>query len=416
MGGVCGRKKKEDYVTDAKDVSLENAKKPETKAGESPALSSPGAEEPLSPLSEAGGASKVKRKIQRVALIRHGPRVDHMDKDAWFASEDGKAYPYDSPLTPQGFHEAALVGKKIPPVFDFVIASPYLRCIQTAAEIAKVLELPILVDTELGEVFDQGYMPEADGRKQIRSVEYLSDYFRSSYPDVATIGENGQKGGVHIFGKHPEWPEDFEKAKLRYLERFETICKLCAARGANPMIVGHADMITILLQTIGGVMTKSCGYCGWVVGERLAHRTAFDSEWRIQTSREVKLGERDSEEEQKALLADIRKFTKSYRKFAQPMMWPFPSDVKPGEHPLELHDFWEDGLPDGKLLDQDTELFQSSNRNSVQEDTREVDPEERKSYMDRLGGSMKSMFASQRMNTSNVDRKSRVTERASRAA
>ena len=93
--------------------------------------------------------------------------------------------------------------------------------------------------------------------------------------------------GPHVFGKHPEWPEDFEKAKLRYLERFESICKICAAKGANPIIVGHADMITIVLQTIGGVETKSCGYCGWVVGERLARKSAFDCEWRLRASREV---------------------------------------------------------------------------------------------------------------------------------
>ena len=34
-------------------------------------------------------------------------------------------------------------------------ASPFLRCVQTAAEIAKVLKCPVLFDRELGEVYDE---------------------------------------------------------------------------------------------------------------------------------------------------------------------------------------------------------------------------------------------------------------------
>ena len=56
-----------------------------------------------------------------------------------------------------------------------VLSSPYYRCAQTACEIARHLRIPVGFDLDLGEVFDDVYMPaNTDGLPMHRDLAELS--------------------------------------------------------------------------------------------------------------------------------------------------------------------------------------------------------------------------------------------------
>merc|ERR1719446_306629 len=97
-----------------------------------------------------------------------------------------------------------------------IISSPYIRCVQTAAEMARILQLPIILDTEFGEVYDDVYMPKANNQQQFRSAQEIATIMDTEYPDVTVV--SGSDGWPKHFGQQPDWPEPFAAAQVRFLE------------------------------------------------------------------------------------------------------------------------------------------------------------------------------------------------------
>ena len=62
-----------------------------------------------------------------------------------------KQHPADCPITSDGIEEARRRAKELREFADFgiIVASPYLRCVQTAIVIADELDLIVLLDQEL---------------------------------------------------------------------------------------------------------------------------------------------------------------------------------------------------------------------------------------------------------------------------
>ncbi|GAU48251.1 hypothetical protein TSUD_174890 [Trifolium subterraneum] len=71
---------------------------------------------------------------QNIIVMRHGDRIDNLDP-LWTSTA---ARPWDPPLAQQGHDRAFQTGKSIQQSLGFPIhqlfVSPFLRCIQTAAE------------------------------------------------------------------------------------------------------------------------------------------------------------------------------------------------------------------------------------------------------------------------------------------
>eukprot|EP01137_Pigoraptor_chileana_P007412 Opistho-2@52962 len=92
-----------------------------------------------------------------VWITRHGERMDSIDED-W---EETAERPWDPPLTDRGKEQARLTG-----VFlrdegvSHVFSSPFLRCLQTADEIAKVLNVPVMVENGLSEFMTLQWFPK----------------------------------------------------------------------------------------------------------------------------------------------------------------------------------------------------------------------------------------------------------------
>ena len=96
-------------------------------------------------------------------VIRHGQRADDPSVDTtheW--DKPNKPRPYDCPLTPYGKQQSRDIGETVAKLIrcsppdgreTVILTSPYLRCIETALEIAHVLGAEVKVMTELSETY-----------------------------------------------------------------------------------------------------------------------------------------------------------------------------------------------------------------------------------------------------------------------
>lgn len=203
---------------------------------------------------------------QYVSVVRHGHRRDQEPGNSWKTSDDAKKHPYDSPLTAKGKEAANQVAQRMKSIqtearWDVVITSPYIRCVQTAAEIAAVCNLPLILDSEFGEVFDEVYMPRCKGDLQHRRPEAIRKILQREYPTVEILSTDNVP---RLFGTQPAWPESFSSAQVRFLERFESTCIKGVEKASSSIIVSHGDAVLILLALLQPrLQVKKIDYCGF---------------------------------------------------------------------------------------------------------------------------------------------------------
>jgi broad specificity phosphatase PhoE len=86
--------------------------------------------------------------MQTLWLVRHAHRLDFIQPE-WF---DTATYRYDPPLSAAGFEQANSLAQQLSQVqIDWIYTSPFLRAIQTADPLARLLQLPIRLEWGLCE-------------------------------------------------------------------------------------------------------------------------------------------------------------------------------------------------------------------------------------------------------------------------
>jgi broad specificity phosphatase PhoE len=92
--------------------------------------------------------------MQTIWLMRHADRLDFIQPE-WF---DTALYPYDPPLAPSGLSLAISLAQdlSLSPI-EQIFTSPFLRTIQTAAPLARMLQLPIQLEWGLCEWLCQSW-------------------------------------------------------------------------------------------------------------------------------------------------------------------------------------------------------------------------------------------------------------------
>lgn len=158
---------------------------------------------------------------QTVWIARHGNRLDFVNPE-WFNTA---AKRYDPPLSEDGFVQARELAQRLKTEnISHIFASPFLRTIQTANEVAKVLQLPIKLEGGLGEWHNDEWMtekPETQTREWLTKKYPLIDWNYSSY-------------------LMPAYPE----SKLDVFQRTQTtITKLVADFDNDILIVGHGASV-----------------------------------------------------------------------------------------------------------------------------------------------------------------------------
>mmetsp|Transcript_88952 Transcript_88952/g.157476 ORF Transcript_88952/g.157476 Transcript_88952/m.157476 type:complete len:258 (-) Transcript_88952:46-819(-) len=147
---------------------------------------------------------------QTLVVMRHSERKDQVDP-TYKDSVEGKAWPHDTPLTQRGVKWARKVARELRGLhkqvnFIAIASSPYRRCMATAAQIAIEFGLPIVIDQELGEVWDKAMPSDKLPHRSPSQLEELAKEL-----GIQVLNPPLPEGGYKLFGQPPKsWPESLE--------------------------------------------------------------------------------------------------------------------------------------------------------------------------------------------------------------
>uniref|UniRef100_A0A7N0UQ74 Phosphoglycerate mutase family protein n=1 Tax=Kalanchoe fedtschenkoi TaxID=63787 RepID=A0A7N0UQ74_KALFE len=181
-----------------------------------------------------GGARKIR---QNVIVMRHGDRLDNFEP-LWTSTAKR---PWDPPLVEAGKTRAFCTGRKIRAKSDSpitrVFVSPFLRCVQTAAEVvaalcskdnnpAAISSDGVAVDPSKVKVAIEPGLCEVLNTRTIRvkSVPTNGEWgFKT--PELEALFPAGTVDGSvkPVYKELPKWEEDQDCAKKRYAEVIQAL-------------------------------------------------------------------------------------------------------------------------------------------------------------------------------------------------
>lgn len=168
---------------------------------------------------------------QIVWIARHANRLDFVNPE-WFNTAE---HPYDPPLSGDGLMQAKELGKRLQlEKIKHIFASPFLRTIQTANEVAYYLDLPIKLETGLSEWLNPHWMPKMPDRL---SPEILVQ----KYPRIDLRYKS------RIIPEYPESEEDILARTAR------TVQQLVLEFSEDILLIGHgASVLGTTRGLVGG--------------------------------------------------------------------------------------------------------------------------------------------------------------------
>lgn len=222
---------------------------------------------------------------QRVVVMRHGDRVDHAEP-MWPAN---KPRPWDPPLTDAGLLRAWTVAKRIRAAAEGyqlhrVLVSPFLRCLQTAAQaVAALCAVPD--DAALVAIDSSANVPLDTSRLKV-SIEYgLSEMMNAQamgslvslvapsvekwFPDLPELEAVLPAGTIDhsaepLYPEVPKWGESVWEARSRYA----SVIKALADKypDENLLLVTHGEGVGASVSYFEvGVEIYEVEYCAYSV-------------------------------------------------------------------------------------------------------------------------------------------------------
>jgi broad specificity phosphatase PhoE len=192
---------------------------------------------------------------QTIWITRHGNRLDFVDPD-WHRRA---VNPYDPPLSEDGVVQARELGRRLlGEGIEHIIASPFLRTVETAHQVAAALDLPIRLEHGACEWLNPDWFPAMP-----RFLDH--DTLLARYPRVSP-----ERASAVI----PRFPETWAEHLARTAQ---TIAALTATYPGTILIVGHgASMVGITQALVGGTPELNCDFCSLIRVVRI------DGRWRLQ--------------------------------------------------------------------------------------------------------------------------------------
>ena len=177
---------------------------------------------------------------QTVWIARHGNRLDFVNPE-WFNTARRR---YDPPLSEDGLIQAQELGQRLKNQdISHIISSPFLRTIQTANEVAQVLDLPIKLEAGLSEWLNPDWM---DSHPEIHPQEFLAEEYPRidwRYQSLVT----------------PSYPETEAKVTRRTKQ---IASKLMRQFSEDILLVGHgASVLGITRGLVSGNPTFKVPLC-----------------------------------------------------------------------------------------------------------------------------------------------------------
>lgn len=216
--------------------------------------------------------------VQNLFVMRHGERMDNYDPE-WIRSAPR---PWDPPLTDAGKKEARETGERLRTQgwnITRVICSPFLRCIQTAAEVVTALcavqDHPLAIDPSKVKVSIEYGLCEV--------MNYIAIRTPPSSPDVSWILDHSELEAIlpagtvdhsveRIWPELPHWPEKTEKAHERYTKAIQALADKYPQE--NVLCVTHGEGVGVSVSTFKkDVIVHAVEYCAYSHSQR----SIFDS-------------------------------------------------------------------------------------------------------------------------------------------
>eukprot|EP01061_Rhynchopus_euleeides_P006034 TRINITY_DN15119_c0_g1_i1.p1 TRINITY_DN15119_c0_g1~~TRINITY_DN15119_c0_g1_i1.p1 ORF type:complete len:311 (+),score=83.29 TRINITY_DN15119_c0_g1_i1:61-993(+) len=199
-------------------------------------------------------------------IVRHGHRIDDAVKD-WTSDR-----PYDPPLTDEGKQAAEDLGKEFSQFSDeekptLIVCSPFTRCLETAAGVAKGLGLrSVRVHHQLGEIHDPRVLKD------------------NRVPELVIPASLDGVDFEEMASAKPPFPESREAAMMRYSAAFDTVP---AQWKENVVLVTHGEAVGRSIQSLEPSFTVfETPYCCYAV--RFRSRDG-GRRWTLKTETEGKV-------------------------------------------------------------------------------------------------------------------------------
>ncbi len=172
----------------------------------------------------------VKDSMQTIWLARHAQRLDFIQPE-WFETA---LHPYDPPLSPEGMEMSIALARTLSRApIDLIFASPFLRTIQTADPIARILKLPIRLEWGLCEWLCRDWttaLPET----------LTIDKLKSEYPNIDIDYKS------LVVPCYPETPEELD-ARLMIIAD-----KLVQNNSQNILAIAHKGSVVGITAILTG--------------------------------------------------------------------------------------------------------------------------------------------------------------------
>ena len=158
---------------------------------------------------------------QTVWIARHGNRLDFVNPE-WFNTAKR---PYDPPLSDDGILQAKQLGKRlVGEGIAHIFASPFLRTVQTANEVAELLDLPIKLESGLSEWLNPDWMNCQPEKLPVETLQELFPRIDYNYTSCVV----------------PHYPETEEMVDKR---TGETVRHLTTKFSEDILLIGHGASV-----------------------------------------------------------------------------------------------------------------------------------------------------------------------------
>jgi broad specificity phosphatase PhoE len=242
---------------------------------------------PSFPGSDASG-----ERPQLLVIMRHGHRQDEQDQ-TWTETAER---PWDPPLSTKGrsqAKEAAYAMRELG--IEHIITSPFVRCLQTSAEIVSTLDMKQnnwAVDWSLSEICDPRVL--FGGRKELldqvarREIdtwmwdgkqlpEVLNDF---AYEE--SIKSEVQFPPRDITIHLPSYPETLHQGLRRYSKAFQGI--ITRSKGKSILLVTHGEALRKAVEMFApGSEVYEVQHTGYVVLQCKAAGSSDLADWKLVT-------------------------------------------------------------------------------------------------------------------------------------
>ncbi|KAM3344627.1 hypothetical protein P3S68_024336 [Capsicum galapagoense] len=226
------------------------------------------------------------QKYQNVVVMRHGDRLDNFE-ELWVMKAER---PWDPPLHQDGKIRAFCTGQKIRSNMDLkihrVFVSPFLRCVQTAAEVVRALcdvaerngesnllssnsdsviidpsKVKVSIEYGLCEMLNLVAIRPAAAPKD-GDFKFSISQYESELP-AGTVDNTVEP----VYRKLPEWEETLESARSRYKEVVKALADKYPSE--NLLLVTHGEGVgSIFTELNKDAAVLEVEYCGHLYAKR----------------------------------------------------------------------------------------------------------------------------------------------------